>query len=488
MTRRWWRLRRRLPARARARSGSLPVRAACAPARAPSQLQPRRPRWFGGLPAGPSVRRVPLRRWAQLQEPATKENTSSVASACINLTKNLIGSGLFSLPTALLQGSLVPGICTMLFAALAQGSSFVLIAFLCQRLGHSSYRGVCSSAFGKRGGDLVDLCIVTNSFFACVAYNILVADFLQKSLEGLFGWVAAPRPLLIWAATLTFMMPLSHVRNLAPLRYTSILGLAIIGFVFLKVTNDFVINFAIAGPILQQHFGYLSMGLFTTLALSTSAFAAHYNAPRLFKELGSDLKAHKRTVIISFGSAFVIYAIFAVAGLGLFGDKLFGNVLKNYTAEGNVGMLLAWLGMAFAMMFTYPLVFTTGRDSLIGLFPALQRAGVRSPTRSHVAITSVSVAIVAVVACFVEDVSVVGGLLGATVGACICWIFPASVYLKAVAPPLRRGALEEPLLPGRPPRAALGMNSGLLRTYAVGMVVVGFTSMIVGIGKALRVL
>jgi len=423
------------------------------------------------------------------------KGSSSVTTASVNLTKNLVGAGIFSLPAALLRGSVLPGLATMLLVGSVQASSFVMIAFLCQQFGCQTYRGVWSAAFGKRSGTLVDVCITVNGFFICVAYNILVADFLQKALEGLLGWEGAPRPLLIWTSTLAITLPLSHARNLSPLRYTSMLGLAIIGFVFLYVIRDFLWNFEAAKPRLHFHALRLDMGIFSTLALCTGAFQAHYNSPRIFKELGCNLEAHVQTVANSFGTAFVIYASFAVAGLGLFGDDLVGNVLKNYPAEGNVAVLMAWLGMAFAVVFTYPLIFTTGRDSLIGLVPALQRAGRRSPTATHVGITSTLVALIAAVACTVEDVSLVTGLLGATIGSCLCWIFPASIYLKAtIGNPLSSSPdLEEkvePLLPGKssPALPKLPTAGGFLVAYSAMMVLVGTLSMTVGIGKTLGLL
>jgi len=423
-----------------------------------------------------------------MKGPATEQKQKgSIATASVNLTKNLIGAGIFSLPTALLRGSVLPGLCVMLFAGAVQGSSFVMIAFLCQQLGCSSYRGVFSAAFGKRAGDIVDICIMTNSLFACVAYNILVADFLQKAFEGLFGWEAVSRPLLIWGNTVMITLPLSHARNLSPLRYTSMLGLAIIAFVFLYVTSDFFSNFSEAKLNLQAHAARLDMGLFTTLALCTGAFQAHYNSPKFFKELGCDLKAHIQTVITSFCAAFTIYSLFAVSGLGLFGDGLLGNVLKNYPAEGNVAVLLAWLGMAFAIVFTYPLVFTTGRDSLMGLSPALQRASKSSPTATHIVMTSGPVALIATVACLVEDVSTITGMLGATIGACLCWIFPACSYLKVTANGGARSSAAAPLLPGKSAPAGTASIPGhpALRAYSKGMVVVGLSSMAVGVSRTL---
>uniref|UniRef100_A0A7S1PY89 Amino acid transporter transmembrane domain-containing protein n=1 Tax=Alexandrium catenella TaxID=2925 RepID=A0A7S1PY89_ALECA len=166
-----------------------------------------------------------------------------------------------------------------------------------------------------------------------------------------------------------------------------------------------------------------------------------------------------------------------------------GNVLKNYPAEGNTAVLLAWMGMAFAVVFTYPLVFTTGRDSLIGLVPALQRAGRQHPTATHVTVTSSLVVLIAAAACTVEDVSLVTGLLGATIGSCLCWIFPASIYLKAtvggLSPELEAHA--EPLLPGKgaAPLPKLPTAGGALVAYAAMMVVVGTASMTLGVGKTL---
>jgi len=426
------------------------------------------------------------------EEQAKASRGSSVTTASVNLTKNLVGAGIFSLPAALLRGSVVPGLLTMLVVGSVQASSFVLIAFLCQQFGCQTYRGVWSAVFGKRSGVIVDTCITVNGFFICVAYNILVADFLQKALEGLLGWDSAPRPLLIWTSTMAITLPLCHARNLSPLRYTSMLGLAIIGFVFLYVLMDFFGDLTAATPRLRAHALRLDMGLFSTLALCTGAFQAHYNSPRIFKELGCDLQAHTQTVVNSFGAAFLIYSSFAVAGLGLFGDDLLGNVLKNYPAEGNTAVLMAWLGMAFSVVFTYPLIFTTGRDSLIALVPALQRASRRSPTRTHMGITSTLVMLIAAAACVVEDVSLVTGLLGATIGSCLCWIFPAGIYLKATigsaSPEMQENA--EPLLPGKAGAALpkLPTAGGLMVAYAAAMVAVGTLSMSVGVGKTLGLL
>mmetsp|Transcript_89765 Transcript_89765/g.253134 ORF Transcript_89765/g.253134 Transcript_89765/m.253134 type:complete len:444 (+) Transcript_89765:84-1415(+) len=432
---------------------------------------------------------VVLHKDSLLRDENEKPRTSvSLEGAAIaNLTKNLVGAGIFTLPAALLRGSLLPGISIMLLAGVAQGSSFLMLGFLCQKLDAKSYRGVWSAAFGKKSADIVDSCIVVECFFCCVAYDILVADFLQNSLEGLFGWNAVPRSLLIWAPTLAITLPLSHARDLTPLRYTSILGLAIIALVFLYVMQDFMHNFDLAVKNLEAHAMRIDMGIFSTLALSTGAFQAHYNAPKFYRELGCDLGAHLRVTARSFGTAFVIYSMFAFAGLGLFGDAVLGNVLKNYPSKGNTMILAVQLVMAISVIATYPLIFTTGRDSLTGLLPSLQRAAKQRPVTMHVTLTSGLVMLIAFTACVVEDVSLVTGLLGATVGSCLCWIFPAFVYLKVT----RLGeasALRDTQVRLLSKKTTAVKGGAALKIYSVAMVLIGVLSMCVGVGKSVGLL
>jgi len=394
-----------------------------------------------------------------------------ITAAWMNLTKNLIGAGIFSLPSGLKSGSVIPGLTAMVTVCIFCSSSFILIAYLCKRLRCETYREVFCMAFGKNTGVLIDGFICTNGFFACVAYTILVADFLQKAAEGLLG-VVPNRVMLIACNTCCFMLPLSHAKDLSALRYTSMMGLLIIAFVFMFIVSD-CWKSEDAPSNLKAHALHLNMGIFRTVALCTGAFQAHYNAPRIFKQLHGDLQAHAHTVVASFGTAFTVYSLFAVSGLGLFGDRLLGNVLRNYDPD-NTAIMMVWFGMAFAIIFTYPLVFTAARESLVGSQPFLQEAYRRQPLLAHVAITCTMVCAISFVACCVEDVSKVTGTLGAVVGSSLCWICPSSVYLKLS----RKGenSLSMPLN-GKP---LLPFN-GPLSVYTSFLILVGSISILVGV-------
>jgi len=320
-----------------------------------------------------------------------------------------------------------------------------------------------------------------------LAYNILIADFFQKAVDGLLGWADASRSLLVWTSTLTMTLPLSHVRNLSRLNFTSVLGLAIIGVVVAYVLGDFLANLNLAHANFGGNVARLDLGIFKTVAISNGAFQAHYNAPKIFNELGCDLRAHACASVLSFSAAFAIYSSFALAGLGVFGNSVEGNVLKNFS-DGNYFIDLASLGMAFSIICTFPLVFTTGRDSLIALIPGLQRASKRQPVKTHIMLTSSLVMAIATTACAVQDVSLVTSLSGATIGSLLCWILPAGVYLKVVftKPSEELQLAQEPLLPSKRPKVLSALpNAGMLVVYTAGMALMGTLTMCIGVGNAL---
>eukprot|EP00927_Polykrikos_kofoidii_P084616 TRINITY_DN8975_c0_g1_i2.p1 TRINITY_DN8975_c0_g1~~TRINITY_DN8975_c0_g1_i2.p1 ORF type:complete len:435 (+),score=39.02 TRINITY_DN8975_c0_g1_i2:74-1378(+) len=432
-----------------------------------------------------------------LKGPSKNVDTRRLVTATINLTKNLVGSSIFSLPIALYRGSVGPGLLTIMLAGAFSASSFWLIALLCQKVERRTYRGIWCAAFGDSSGWMVDLSIATNGFFVCVSYIILITDFLESGLTGLFDWQHTNRLALILSFSFAGLIPLSSAKNLSALRSTSAIGIVIIVMVFLYIVMDCYTNWDIAKGTLQSNSWNLNMGIFSTLAIATGGFKAHYNAPRFYDELAGSLPAFTRMVLFSFTMALTFYMIFAVAGLGRWGDSVLGNVLKNYPAEGCMPILLASIGMAFAVIFTYPLIFTSIRDSVIGMVPALQRANRSNPHGAHTILTIVLVLSTSLVACRIRDVSLVTGLCGATIGSCLCWIFPAMIYLKLVFGKRKEEAdvawleeAREALVESkraRQPAEQIKPSPGLIG-LSVMLVVAGSVSMVVSLATTLGVL
>jgi len=364
-------------------------------------------------------------------EPATVPLTTEF-SASINLTKNLVGSGIFTLPLALSKATVLPGLLMMVFIGTLCGGSFILIAFLCRTLKVTSYRELGAKSFGPLTAFLIDLSIFLNAMFACLAYVILVLDFFENSIPQLTGLIL-PRWQLLIIDTLLFILPLSLIKDLSPLRIPSMIGLLIIAYIFFYVVGDWVFQFDQSIANFESCFFEFKFGIFFSASVFTGAFKAHYNSPTFYRELGENLGSHARVVRNSYISAFILYSLFAIGGFGIFGPTVEGNILKNYgSGEGgpSVPILVALLGMAFAITLTYPLVFNSGRGALYGLVPALEQAKSSNPQQVHIMLTTAMVTAISAAGCVVSNVQIVLGLTGATIGMALCFILPAVSFLK----------------------------------------------------------
>ena len=103
------------------------------------------------------------------------------------------------MPKSLVHGSVIPGLMTLSFCGVCQAGTFIMLAFLCSRVKAKNYPEMMGKTIGPRAKVGVNACIALSSFFSGTAYLVLMADFFQKSLEGLFAWRDVPRTTLIWA-------------------------------------------------------------------------------------------------------------------------------------------------------------------------------------------------------------------------------------------------------------------------------------------------
>lgn len=264
-----------------------------------------------------------------------------------------------------------------------------------------------------------------------------VGDFLSKALAGLLPGVVAlhGRGLDLLLVACFLLVPLSLLKDLALLRFSSLAGLGATLYGFLLLASDCATNANImdpAGHVMKNLFP-LRVDFFSALAICSSAFMAHYNSPKFYGDLQErSLPRFAKLVRNAFGLAFIAFAIFGFCGFALFGFEVQGNVLTNY--GGGTPVMLAWLGMAFSVIFTYPLVFSTLRDSVAAL---LGRAGIvqdASSSSFRVPFTVAAVATTVVGGTILNNVAVVNGVKGAVMSACLAFVYPALLHLKLSKP------------------------------------------------------
>ena len=116
-------------------------------------------------------------------------------------------------------------ICTVLGAI--SGYSFFIIGDACERTGEASFKGLWSRTLGAGSAWVVDACIALMCLSAAIIYSGILGD-VSTSLLTLAGAPAAlvRRPTNILAITACLLLPLSLLKDLSKLAFTSLLGCA----------------------------------------------------------------------------------------------------------------------------------------------------------------------------------------------------------------------------------------------------------------------
>ncbi|CAE7269599.1 glcK [Symbiodinium sp. CCMP2592] len=343
----------------------------------------------------------------------------------LNLAKNIIGAGMLSLPVALRGAGLAPYVVGITLAGALNAYTFFLLGWCCEVTGASTFGELWAKCFGQQNAWIAD---VSGS----VRYCVLMGDFFSKALAGLLP----DCPLLhgrgvdLCIIGLCLLVPLSLMKDLAPLRYASIAGLAATAYVFLMLLKDSVSSarWGADGP-LASNVSPMRLDFFEALALFGSAFMAHYNAPKFYSQL-QEKSVPKFAVLVcmAYGLALVVFVAFGMCGFALFGYDSEGNILKNYGFGPEV--MLAWLSMGFSVAFTYPLVFSGFRDSCASL---LSGFGIAESSSFRLSFTLVAVAATILGGTIFSNVAQVNGVKGAILSPCLAFIYPAAIHLRSTA-------------------------------------------------------
>eukprot|EP00435_Cladocopium_sp_Y103_P046419 s3158_g13.t1 len=139
------------------------------------------------------------------------------------------------------------------------------------------------------------------------------------------GWPHSWEQVAIFASTA--LLPFCCLRQLDPLKEISAAAMLIVIFLFLYICFDLP-----QGDFAQvQDANFTRQGFEYAYPIISVAFTAHYNGPRYFSELG-DLDHFYCVILLVFVSCLVVYSLFAVRGVMIFGRQTRPDLLNNLHA------------------------------------------------------------------------------------------------------------------------------------------------------------
>jgi len=388
---------------------------------------------------------------AALKDPRSNAATittegASIPNEVFNLVKGIVGVGVLSLPAGVAAFGSAPsafipaGILIAVIGCLS-GYGFALIGKVCAYTGAKSYREAWSRTVGERSSWIPAWSVTFKTFLACLAFSMVLADTFSSLLE-------STRNTTLLAVTSLVLLPLCLLKNLKSLAPFSLLGVMGMAYTAVAMTvrfldGSYLMSGDSQGKLVEQiasnlrpKFGnlgansVLSPNALILVCMLSTAYMAHFNAPKFYLELKNNTLPRFNSVVSwGFGISIFLMGFISMIGFLTFGKACDGLVLNNY-AGSDMWMGFSRIAVAVSLVFSYPLAFTGCRDGFLDL------AKVPVDKRSSRTLNIVTVTLLGVItccACKLTDVSFVLAFGGATLGNALTYVYPALMYRAVVA-------------------------------------------------------
>lgn len=401
---------------------------------------------------------------------------ASWISSVINLLNTIVGAGVLAMPLAMSHMGMLMGTVVILWAGLTSGFGLYLQTRCAAYLerGSASFFALSQITY-PNAAVIFDAAIAIKCFGVGVSYLIIIGDLMPGVVLG-FADESQLAPFMtdrrFWiTAFMLICIPLSFLRRLDSLKYTSVIALISIGYLVILVVYHFAANDT---PRYEEPLRVIRwagpLQALSSFPVIIFAYTCHQNMFSILNEIADN--SHFRTtsvIIASIGSAAATYLLVAFTGYISFGNSIGGNIVAQYSPS--VSATIGRAAIVVLVMFSYPLQVHPCRASVDAVMKwrpkgklfsqvrsILSRHNISSPDASppryqpllapasiaprksemsdirFAAITTVIIILSYVVAMTVSSLEAVLAYVGSTGSTAISSILPGLFYYKISAP------------------------------------------------------
>ncbi|MCJ1429224.1 hypothetical protein MMC29_007137, partial [Sticta canariensis] len=390
---------------------------------------------------------------------------ASWISSVINLLNTILGSGILAMPLALSRMGILLGILILLWSGLTAGFG-LYIQTRCARYlerGSSSFFALSQITY-PNAAVIFDSAIAIKCFGVGISYLIIIGDLMPGVIQG-FSEDAAGVGFLInrrfWVTGfMLIIMPLSFLRRLDSLKYTSVVALISIGYLVILVVAHFVKGDTKEdrGEIRVVHWES-AVATLSSIPVIVFGYTCHQNMFSVLNEIQNNSQFRTTSVVVaSIGTASFLYVLVAITGYLSFGNAIAANIVGMYYPS--LSSTIAKAAIVILVMFSYPLQVHPCRASVDAVLK--WRASKRSdssnssPSRNahllqspkpglngksdgmgdtrFAAITTAILVLSYIVAMTVSSLETVLAYVGSTGSTSISFILPGLFYYKISSP------------------------------------------------------
>ncbi|KAF2716162.1 hypothetical protein K431DRAFT_235977 [Polychaeton citri CBS 116435] len=297
------------------------------------------------------------------------EGNASWISSVVNLLNTIVGAGVLAMPKALSNMGVLLGVVVILWSALASGFGLYLQTQCARFLdkGGASFFALSQITY-PNASVIFDGAIAIKCFGVGVSYLIIIGDLMPGVVQGFSSDVGGSEFLLMrqfWiTAFMVFLIPLSFLKRLDSLKYTSFVALVSIAYLIVLVVYHFA-----ARDTLDERGAvhWVQPGSFTSVLqvfpVIVFAYTCHQNMFSILNEIKNPTQFRTTSVVTtSIGSAASIYCLVAITGYLSFGDNILGNIVAQYIPS--VASTIGRLAIVILVGLSYPLQVHPCRASL----------------------------------------------------------------------------------------------------------------------------
>eukprot|EP00158_Paraphelidium_tribonemae_P007889 Partr_v1_DN28387_c0_g1_i2_m78347 putative Solute carrier family 38, member 11 len=357
--------------------------------------------------------------------------TSTMPQAVINVVNSVLGAGIIGMPFALDEAGFFMGIfCLLAIAGVVNWTLRILIRSA-KLSGRTSYQELAEFCFGVAGFRFISVFQFMFAFGGMSAYLVIVGDTLplvfRKGLSddpsGFMVFLTSRRLVLI-LSTLCVIFPLSLYRDITKLAKTSAFALVSLFFILLCII--------FVGPRQDESLrevaklDFIRPNFLQAIGVISFAFVCHHNSFLIYGSLQKPTLDRWGATTHWFTSISCFFSLcLAIPGYLIFGDKVEGNILNNFSHDSGI-MTFARFLFGLNMFTTFPLECFVCREVITNYFFRGQHLSYKQHFLMTAALTACCLMIALITCNFGFVLEFTGGFSASFLG----YVLPCACFLK----------------------------------------------------------
>lgn len=392
--------------------------------------------------------------------------TTSFGMSVFNLSNAIVGSGILGLSYAMANTGIALFIILLTFVSIFSLYSVHLLLKTANEGGSLLYEQLGQKAFGLVGKLAASGSITMQNIGAMSSYLFIVKYELPLVIKALLniedttGLWYLNGDYLVLLVSLVLILPLSLLRNLGYLGYTSGFSLlCMLFFLIVVICKKFeiacpfedyssiseAVNMTFIQPTAlvphmafnmtddscRPHYFTFNSQTVYAVPILTFSFVCHPAILPIYEELKDRSRRRMMNVSkISFFAMFLMYLLAALFGYLTFYENVESELLHTYSnvMGADILLLIVRLAVLVAVTLTVPVVIFPIRGSITHLFCSTKDFS----WWRHSLITISILAFTNLLVIFVPTIRDIFGFIGASAAAMLIFILPSAFYIKLV--------------------------------------------------------